>query len=257
MNVVTGNNTSLIFASGSNDTAIFRPTFWPTDIPDLVSWYTVDYGVYNSIDAPATENQNVYLWKDKSVDGPDAYSSSSTIAYQPTFSGGAISFETDLLTGTNPSPLNTPINYYVASKTILSGLSTYNYIIKQGTNTSLANIRHSFIADATGRLGARNNSTILTTGAIMQAGKNVIACILSASDVATIRRGNYSENIAGLGSSSNSVAQFVIGSLSSAAPNSSILGSIYEILVYTGTAHTVDQQNTVINYMSEKWGITL
>ena len=258
MNVVTGNNTSLIFASGSNDTAVFRPTFWPTDIPDLVSWYTVDYGVYNSIDAPAVENQQVFLWKDKSADGPDAYSSSSTIGLQPTFSGGAISFEMDLLTGANPFPLNPPINYYLATKTILSGGNlTANYIIKQGTNTSASNIRHSFIADATGRLGARNNSTVLTTGAIMQAGKNVIACILSASDIATIRRGNYSESIAGLGISSNSLAQFVIGSISSSAASLHIYGSIYEILVYTGVAHTVDQQNTIMNYMAEKWGVTL
>lgn len=255
MNVVFGGNASLIFASGSNDTAIFRPTFWPTDIPDLVSWYTVDYGVYNTINTPAMENQQVLLWKDKSTDGPDAYSSSSTIALQPTFSGGAISFEVDLLSGQNPSPLNPPINYYVASKTILSGTASNIPIIKQGPTNLI--VRHAFTTDTTGRLGARNNSSIYTTGAIMQEGKNVIACILSAPDVATIRKGNYSEDIAGLGVTTNTTQQFVIGSLTAGSALSPLRGSIYEILVYTGAAHTVNQQNTIMNYMAEKWGVTL
>jgi len=257
MNVVVGGNQNLIFASGSNDTVSFRPTFWPTDIPDLVSWYTVDYGVYTAINTPATENQQVFLWKDKSVDGPDIYSSSSNLVYQPTFSGGAISFEIDLLTGINPSALNPPINYYVASKTRLSGIASFNVIIKQGTTSAVSNTRHVFVSDTTGRLGARNNSTVYTTGAIMQNSGNVIACILNASDQATIRNGYYSENIAGLGTSVNTLSEFVIGSPSSTNPITSIRGSIYEILVYTGTAHTVDQQNNIINYMAQKWGITI
>jgi len=226
--------------------------FTPIDIPYLVSWYSSDYGVYNTVDNLATENQSVSIWKNKITNGPDV---SAPLNLQPDFSSTGISFSYDMMSGNNKSPLNAPLNYYIATRTPLSGLNTYNIILKQGTNQLGSNTRYAFMVNSNGQLGV-GNPTYNPSNLTMSTGKNIIACIFSDIANAVLRNGNVSEAI-NMGGGSNALSQFIIGSNSSSAASSQIQGSIYEILVYTGIAHNNDQQNQIIDYLSKKWGIPL
>jgi len=243
-----------VFMSGSyiTPTYLSELIFTPTNIPYLVSWYSSDYGVYNTVDNLATENQSVAIWKNKITNGPDI---SAPLNFQPNFSGGAVAFTLDMMSGYNTVPLNAPLNYYIATKTPLSGINNFNVILKQGGAIPSAATRYSFVADTTGRLGV-TNPTYTTTNITMSTGKNIIACIFSDTSNAIVRKNNTSESLI-MSTASNSLSQFVIGSNSSTAISRPIAGSIYEILIYTGLAHNTDQQNQIINYLSQKWAIDL
>jgi hypothetical protein len=248
-NINAGN---VIFASGAAATSIIYYNFQPNNFPNLLSWYSSDYGVYNTPTVLAQENQTVRLWQNKIGGGVNAES----ISHQPNLSGGALYFSNDYMSGSNASSLNAPLSYYVATKSILSGANVNGAILTQNaTPGGSPNSRLTFTVDTTGRLGVSSPTTTPTAGAIMNNGANVIACIFNDLNTVIVRRGNYTETLNSLGLLSNTSNSFLIGSRGT-NPSDSIFGSIYEILIYSG-AHTTNEQNSVINYMAEKWGVTL
>jgi hypothetical protein len=252
--VISGGIDNLIFASGSagsQDVVTYRPVFIPIDLPNLVAWYSSDYGVYNTLTVLAQETQTVRLWQNKLGGSVNAES----ISNQPNLSGGAILFNTDFMSGSNASPLNAPLSYYVATKSIFSGTNANGTILTQNATQLGTTTRFAFTVDQTGRLGASGPTTTQTTGAIMNNGANVIACIFNDINTVIVRRGNYTETLNSLGLTANTSNLFLIGARGT-NPSDPIFGSIYEILIYSG-AHTSNEQNSVINYMAEKWGVTL
>jgi len=251
--VISGGIDNLIFASGaaaSQDIVSYRPIFIPIDLPNLVAWYSSDYGVYSSLTVLAQETDTVRLWQNKIGGSVNVES----ISYQPNLSGGALYFSNDYMSGFNASPLNPPLSYYVATKSIFSGLNSSASILCQNA-TSAGSPRFGFSVDQTGRLGTSGPTTTQTTGAIMNNGANVIACIFNDTNTVIVRKGNYTETLNSLGLTANTSNSFLIGARGT-NPSDPIFGSIYEILIYSG-AHTSNEQNSVINYMAEKWGVTL
>ena len=252
--VISGGIDNLIFASGSpgsQDIVSYRPVFIPFDLPNLVAWYSSDYGVYNTPTTLAQETQTVRLWQNKIGGSVNVESLSS----QPNLSSGAILFNNDFMSGSNASPLNAPLSYYVATKSIFLGTNANGTILTQNATQLGTTSRFAFTVDQTGRLGASGPTTIQTTGAIMNNGANVIACIFNDVNTAIVRKGNYTETLNSLVLNTNTSNSFLIGARGT-NPNDPISGSIYEILIYSG-AHTTNQQNSVINYMAEKWGVTI
>lgn len=252
--VISGGINNLIFASGAAGIVAYRPAFIPYDLSNLVAWYISDYGVYNTLTTLAQANETVRLWQNKIGGSVNAES----ISNQPNLSGGALYFNNDYMSGSNASPLNAPLSYYVATKSILSGANVNGAILTQNATPLGTTSRFTFTVDTTGRLGVSGPSNTQTTGlsGIMNNGANVIACIFNNDlNTAIVRKGNYTETLNSLGLTANASASFLIGSRGT-NPSDSIFGSIYEILIYSG-AHTTNEQNSVINYMAEKWGITL
>jgi len=261
MNVVIGGDKSLIFASGSNDVVSFRPTFWPTDIPGLSSWFSADYGVYTNSNTLAQNGGLVSLWTSRIN---NITLTQSTTSKQPTFLNGGVKFDGgDILGGINLSALNSPLNYYVAvdsismNSTTTSPLAPPAPIIKQGAGAPNQGGPYGFIVDHGDILGAANPigqvSTINVTNQ-----KTALACIIYNNDEAIIRKGNISnETVVELGQATNASTSFFIGGYSNTYINQYMKGTIYEILVYAGTEHTFQQQNLVLQYLAQKWGLTI
>jgi len=264
MNVVIGGDKSLIFASGANDIVAFRPAFWPTDVPGLSSWFSADYGVYTNTTTLAQDGNTVNIWNSR-VNGITL--SQSTLLKQPKFENGGIKFDgaigfnnsdinSDLLSGTNSAALISPLNYYVVASGI-SGATTNAPapIIKQSNNT-ISNSPYVFAINNISVLGAANTQNISTS---LNAGntKSVTACIFTDNNNATIRNGSSTQSIIALGNASNSDTTFYVGGFSQTSQTSSnaLMGTIYEILIYSGVEHTTEQQNLVLQYLSQKWGV--
>lgn len=257
MNFVIGGNQNIIFASGIGSNFItYRPDFLPTNIPNLLSWYSSDYGVYSSPGVLATEGQAIRIWENKINNGVNLEQSGPL---QPILSGGAIIFSQHAMSGTNPIALSMPLHYYLATKTTLSGnsSSTPATIIKQGSTILSTNIRYSFTVNTGKHLGARNPTLINTQNLTLNNNKNVIYAFFSGTDLATIGINNSSETITGIGTSINSNTVFTVGSNSATSSASPLIGELYEILIYTGIAHTISQQNQIINYLTNKWGVSI
>ena len=72
MNVIGTNDVNagnLIFASGGSNSIIFG--FNPINLPNLLGWYSSDYGVYNAPGVLATDGQTVRTWQNKVNNGID------------------------------------------------------------------------------------------------------------------------------------------------------------------------------------------
>lgn len=261
MNFVIGGNQNIIFASGIGSNFIsYQPDFFPTNIPNLLSWYSSDYGVYSSPGVAATEGDSVRIWENKINNGINLEQSGPL---QPIFSGGAIVFSQHAMSGINPVALNMPINYYIAINNASWSGSEHTFI-KQGSTILSTNIRYSFISRPIVQnsisvriLGARNRTLINTQNLTLNNNKNVIYAFFSNTDLATIGINNSSETITGIGTSINSNTVFTVGSNSATSSTAPLIGDLYEILIYTGIAHTISQQNQIINYLTNKWGVSI
>lgn len=258
MNVISGSFNTLIFASGNiTNSVIFRPEFVPTDFPNLLSWYSSDYGIYNAPGVLASEGQTVQTWQNKLNNGFNLLH--DNINYQPKYISGAITFSgNNALTGINTSALNYPINYYVATQTILSGNdSTWAAtIIKQGRTATVNNMRYIFTVNTGSKLGVRDINTQTISNITMSNGKNIIYAIFSGSNTEILGKGNSSE-VLNATMNTNSISTFTVGALGGIIPVYPLFGSIYEILVYTGSAHTESERSQIINYLSNKWGVSI
>lgn len=262
MNVIGTNDVNagnLIFASGTiGSSIIFRsPDFLPTDLANLLSWYSSDYGVYNSPGVLANNNQTVSIWQNKINNATDLIH--HNVSFQPKYVNNAIEFKgINILTGQNPSFINYPINYYVATQTILSGNNSTipALIIKQGLSNSATQNKYGFAINTGSTLGIRDLNTTTLSNITMSNGQNIIYTIFSGSNTQILGKQNSSE-ILNATTNSNSNIIFVIGSSNGTTPTDSLYGSIYEILIYTGTAHTESERTKIINYLGSRWGVSI
>ncbi|MEY4342217.1 MAG: hypothetical protein RL736_7 [Pseudomonadota bacterium] len=257
MNVVIGGNQSLIFSSGANNMVAFRPAFWPTDVPGLSSWFSADYGVYTNVNNLAQNGGSVSLWTSR-INSITLQQTSSN--KQPTFFNGGVKFDGgDVLGGANPSALNSPLNYYLAIDSIsvnniLTNLPPAVIIKQSSANPGIA--PYVFSVNYTGILAAANPDNQYITSNVNNK-KTAIACIFLNNDEAIIKNGNLDEYVASLGQAGNTETSFFVGSHNNTYGSQFLKGTIYEILVYAGTEHTVEQQNLVLQYLANKWGLTL
>lgn len=259
MNVIGTNDVNagnLIFAYGGNNSIIFG-SFLPLDLPNLLGWYSSDYGVYNAPGVLATDGQTVRTWQNKVNNGIDL-NQTVNINYPPIYSNGAIKFSLNTMSGINPYSLNSPLTYYIATQTTLSGASSsHGNIIKQ---SPIGNrFPYGFAVNTGCQLIMRTNSLYLSNITMLN-GKNIIFANFSgvqpnvSNPIGNVGTKNLTESFT-LTLGTNSDNTFIIGG-TAPTPNSvgALKGSIYEILIYTGL-HTETEKNQVINYLSNKWGV--
>lgn len=264
MNFIGINNTdfgNLIFGSGSatgiyTNSIIFQRDFIPTDLPYLFSWYSSDYGVYQTYTGiPSQENDLIALWENKINNGTNL--SHGNPSFQPRYINNAVKFSgINILTG-NINILNSPLNYYVATQTILSGNNSINpaAIIKQGPSDISTQTRYTFTVNTGSKLGVKNATTSTISNITMSGGKNIIYAIFSGSTSQILGRGNNFQSLSATMNTS-SLTNMIIGSHNLAAATSPLYGSIYEILIYTGSVHAETERNKIIKYLSNKWGVS-
>jgi hypothetical protein len=256
MNVIGTNDVNagnLIFASGGSNSIIFG--FNPINLPNLLGWYSSDYGVYNTPRVLATDGQTVRTWQNKLNNGINLNQDGATMA--PIYSNGAIQFSQNAMSGINPYALNAPLTYYVATQTILSGgiTTTSSFIIKQDSSTN--NFKYKFGANTGAFLSVRSANTEITSNLKLNNGKNIIYASFSGTTTtgnAIVGINNSYETFSQIMGTNNSNV-FVVGGNSVTSSNLPLKGSIYEILIYTGL-HTETQKNEVITYLSNKWEVS-
>jgi hypothetical protein len=259
--VINGGDGNLIFASGlGTDSVIYRPVFVPTELPNLLSWYSSDYGVYNSPGVLATEGQTVRIWQNKINNGIDLNQTTQP-TYQPTYLNGAIQFAQNMMSGINTIALNSPLTYYIATQTILSGKTAgvYAPIIKQ--SQTINKFPYGLLVNTGAKLVARSNVSTYISNITLLNNKNIIFISFSGfqpsepSPIVNIGTSNLSEStIFNMGINDDNI--FLIGSNSATVPTVPLQGSIYEILIYTGL-HTEIEKNKITNYMANKWGVSI
>lgn len=257
MNVIGTNDVNagnLIFAFGGSGSIIFG--FEPSNLSNLLGWYSSDYGVYNAPGVLATNGQTVRTWQNRINNGIDLNQGGASM--QPIYSNGAIQFSQNAMSGINPYPLNAPLTYYLAT-TILSGGAGNSpaYIIKQGPTAP--SIRYSFSVNTGAFLAARQSSTFQTSTLKLVNKKNIIYASFSGIGFGSngeILLGNGLEVFkTGTTFGENTDTIFIIGSAATSSVNLPLKGSIYEILIYTGL-HTANEKNQVLTYLSNKWGVS-
>jgi hypothetical protein len=259
MNFIGVNNINagnVIFASGAAATSIIYYNFQPNNFPNLLSWYSSDYGVYNAPGVLATDGQTVRIWQNKINNGINLEQAG---AIQPTYSNGAVKFEVSSMSGTNPFPLNAPLTYYVSTQTSLSGgvFSSQASIIKHTLGTSA--IRYRFGVNTGSFIGGRAAGLDSLSTLKMQDGKNIIYASFSGAPLSeglvTVGNNNLFETFAQIFGTNDSNI-FVVGSNSAFAASTPLKGSINEILIFTGL-HTQAEKNQIITYLAGKWGVNL
>lgn len=259
MNVIGTNDVNagnLIFASGGNNSIIFG--FEPSNLPNLLGWYSSDYGVYNAPGVLATDGQTVRTWQNRVNNGINL-NQTLNINYPPIYLNGGIQFSQNTMSGVNPYSLNSPLTYYVATQTILSGSSsTHANIIKQSPETN--RFPYGFAVNSGSKLVIRANLDTYVSNITMLNGKNIIFANFSGvqpsvpSPIINVGTKNLTEStIFNIGTNTDNT--FIIGG-TTPTPGSigALKGSIYEILIYTGL-HTETEKNQVITYLSNKWGV--
>ena len=255
MNFIVDNSINagnLIFASGGNNSIIFGLS--PNDLPNLLGWYSSDYGVYSASGVLALQGQTVRIWQNKINNGINLEQPG---AIQPLYLDGAIKFEQNSMSGINPVALTPSLTYYVATQTALSGglTNTPSSIIKHDASSTV--IRYRFGVNTGSFLAARASNTDYTSSLKTNNGKNIIyisfsGTPLSQGDVILGKNNSFEKISQTFGTNDSRV--FVIGSNSASSAVLPLKGSIYEILIYTGL-HTETEKNKIITYLSNKWGV--
>lgn len=256
MNVIGTNDVNagnLIFAYGGNNSIIFG-SFLPLDLPNLLGWYSSDYGVYNAPGVLATDGQTVRTWQNKVNNGIDL-NQGGVIA--PIYSNGAIQFSQNAMSGINPYALNAPLTYYVATQTILSGSNQTASIIKHDNSSTI--MRYRFGVTTGAFLNARAAQSDINSNFLKLTNpKNVIYLSFSgtagSNGQVIVGQNNLYETFSQtFGTNTSNI--FIIGSNMATTAINPLKGSIYEILIYTGL-HTETEKNQVITYLSNKWGVS-
>jgi hypothetical protein len=266
MNFIGVNNINagnVIFASGAAATSIIYYNFQPNNFPNLLSWYSSDYGVYNAPGVLATDGQTVRIWQNKINNGINLEQAG---AIQPTYSNGAVKFEVSSMSGINPFPLNAPLTYYVSTQTSLTGglfstqrslYSEIGSIIKHTPGTTFKIYR--FGINTGSFIGGRASNLDSLSTLKMPDGKNIIYASFSGAPLSdglvTVGNNNLFETfVQTFGTNVSNI--FVVGSDSASSASLQLKGSINEILIFTGL-HTQAEKNQIITYLAGKWGVNL
>jgi len=261
MDFTVGRDGDFVFASGANaaqSTILFQRDFRPLDFPYLSSWFSVDSGVYTNETTLANPGNPVSKWLSR-VNNTDLRM--DTTAKQPQFISGGVYFSSvsssannDILSGVGPEIYNAPLNYYLAVNSITGySINSSAYLVKLTTSTA-----NSYAARiAYGNLNSANTSSIFSNIPLSNTRTSVLGYIFDTNSTATVRNGYVGENLAGLGGATNVSKNIVVGGQYPNGNSFYINGTIYEILIYTGVAHTSGQQNRVLKYLADKWGASM
>jgi len=262
MDFTVGRDGDFVFASGANaaqSTILFQRDFRPLDFPYLSSWFSVDSGVYTNETTVANPGNPISKWLSR-VNGTDLRM--DTTAKQPQFINGGVYFSSiassannDILSGVTSEIYNAPLNYYLAVNSI-TGYSTNSsaYFVKLNT----ASASNSYAAQTLfGNMSAANITIANSNIQLSNTRTSVLGYIFDTTNTATVRNGYVGENLAGLGGATNTAKNIVVGGQYPAGNAFYINGTIYEILIYTGVAHTSGQQNRVLKYLADKWGASM
>lgn len=255
MNVIGTNDVNagnLIFASGGNNSIIFG--FEPSNLPNLLGWYSSDYGVYNAPGVLATNGQTVRTWQNKVNNGIDL-NQGGVIA--PIYSNGAIQFSQNAMSGINPYALNAPLTYYLAT-TILSGGAGNSPASIIDQDSSISQMKYRFGVNTGSFLAGQSANQNYISNLQLTNPKNIIylsfsGAPLSSGQIIIGKNNSYETFSQTFGTNDSRI--FVIGSNAATSSHLSLKGSIYEILIYTGL-HTENEKNQVLTYLSNKWGVT-
>lgn len=236
------------------------PSFLPTDLPELELWLDANEGVLNSVgpDVEAANNETVEQWNNKASGKPNP--SQDTEGSRPIFKSDvngrkAVYFSGDALSNSGFSTFTQQYSYYLVADSLDGSQSaSLAAAIRLGTSTLAP--RGVLGASATS-LGANNGtskvSSILRTaltGAVWSARFNI------ASSQATVGKNLTSELLTSIGTASANQSTIIIGAANTSGSSSPINSNFSEVLVYNAL-HDETTANQVINYLIQKWNISV
>lgn len=234
--------------------------FAPTDLPNLELWLDANEGVLNSVepDVEASNNETVEQWNNKASNKPNL--SQATEGSRPIFKSDvngrkAVSFNGDALFDSNFSTFEQRYSYYLVANTLggAGSGSDLRTAIRLGTSTLASRGRFgATITNIAASNGTLKNSTILKTssGCVWSARFNV-----SIGQV-TVGKNLTSEILTAIGTFSSGESTIVIGALSTSGSSTPIVSDFSEVLVYNAY-HDEVTANQVINYLIQKWNISV
>ena len=211
-----------------------------------------------TVDVPATNNETVEQWNNKVSGKPNL--SQDTEGSRPIFKSNvngrkAVSFNGDALYNYNFSTFGVQYSYYLVANTLggSGSGSDLRTAIKLGTSTLVSR----------GRLGATITTIAASNGTLKNStiNKTSSGCVWSARfnvsiGQVTVGSNLTSEILTGIGTSSAVQSTIVIGALDTSGSSAPIVSDFSEVLVYKAY-HDEVTANQVINYLIQKWNISV
>lgn len=217
--------------------------FSPEKLTGLSAWYSADVGVLTSVgpDVPATNGQTVRRWLDRSGNSRDL--NQTTLANQPTFTGGKVVFTRSLSTKFDEATLTLTAPYTIVFCARRTSTATFQCVVGQRSS----NNGFWGYSNSTTFFGESLSGFTITAASVLNTTESIVAVVNSASSFVQIGSNITTGNML-----NNSLATFSIGSRNG---NTFLDGEIAEVALYS-RAISNEEATKLSRYFFSRWGAT-